>query len=889
MSLQHPATHFFIICLSILIFAGCSGPSIDSWEQMVPDRTFAVIKTEPGTDIRDLLSEPYIPMLDDITPSAIQLASSLLGEEPSASIPIYAMLLYPDTSSDWQPVWVGRTDSGMIETIQSRFTKKYEQNDYKFLGETIRKAFISDRVLFFVKIGGFSVFSESSLAIEDIVRTVNGYISPLSIPSETENLIINTEQLATVGQQLSAITLRPLLENIFDGAGPMSLSFLPGDEELDWEFRGRSAIRNQHSDFVRLLKAEPAPFRLDRYIPVNVAAFGLFRDNPVRFDPDSVASENPADRFLRQNNAGILNLKRSLGSEIAVALFSESGPASESEYLYLREISNAAPVRSLLDKMSENDLAIRDDQTYFVNSKIMGKLFGSTVYPDSDFYMIVYDNVAAFALRKGLVESVGSDTERRRVMFYDDEYRAIMQSFQTPLSSFFYSDADRFSTFIQPWLYPQHYAAPLLNRFDQMVLATRFDSASSSLEFMLKNFKRDETEEPYREQWVYPLNDADLNGKPVFANITGSNRQEIIFSTSDGFIFVLAADGTTILQTSTGDDIPTGAPVVYDWYGNNQPVVMQAAGNKIYAWNSSGEVLPNFPITLNEDITTPLIVQDLLANGVPEIVVATANRNLHVLNNRGLPVSGWPQSTSSVINARPLIANFEGEESIFTFSENILHAWDLNGQRRNGFPVFLPSQMNDRPVLASNHILGAGLDGDLYAVGNSALFSDSLATILTSDSLTIESIPVSNSGLSGEPVYRKDLMVRTDEGLVREDVILTLSENGSLFMYTTSGELLLTQNMGQPASSNSTPFIVDINSDDRLDVVATASFGRLYAWDILSGERHLELPTAAMAHPVVNDFNGNGFAEVIAQTREGLQSWTIFFTRRESMEQEPQP
>lgn len=855
----------------------------------MPDRTFAVINTEPGTDIRDLLTESYIPMLDDITPTAMQLTSSLLPEDPSASIPIYAMLLYPDTSSDWQPVWIGSTESGMIESIQSRFTKKFEQNDYQFQGYTVRKAFISDRIMFFVKIAEYSVFSESSLAIEDIIRTINGDMSPLNIPAETDtdNIVLNTEQLGLIVQQLSAITLRPLLEDIFKGTGPMSLNFESGSGDLEWQFTGRSAIREQYSDFVRLLKADPEPFRLDRYIPVNVAAFGLFRDNPLRFDTDSVTPESPADDYLIQNDSAIRDLKRTLGNEVALALFSESGPSSESEYLYLREISNPGPVRALLDTMVNNDLAISDEQTYFVNSKILGKIFGSHVYPDSDFYMIIYDNVAAFALRKGLVESVGSDTERRRVMFYDDDYRSIMQSYGAPLSSFFYSDSERFSTFIQPWLYPQHYASPLINSFDQMVLASRFDASSSSLEFMIKNFKRDETEEPYREQWVYPLDEAELTGKPVFANFTGSEREEIIFSTSDGSVFALAADGTTILQTSTGDDNPNGAPVVYDWYGNNQPVIMQVASNKIFAWNKSGDILPNFPVTLDEEITTPLTVQDVLANGVPEIVVATANRNLHLLNTRGLPVNGWPQSTNSIIDSRPLISSFEGEKSIFAFSENTLHAWNLNGQRRNGFPVFLPSQMNNSPVLAIDHILGAGLDGDLYAVGNSALFSDSLSTVISNDSLTIESIPISNSGLSGKPVFREDLMVRTDEGLVREDVILTQSENGSVFIYSPAGELLLTQTMGQPSSSNSPPFIADINSDNRLDIVATASFGRLYAWDILSGERHLELPTAAMDYPVVNDFNNNGYAEVIAQTREGLQSWTIFFTRRESAEQQP--
>lgn len=851
---------------------------------MVPEKTLAIIPVEPGMDIRNLLTEPYIPLLDDITPSAMQLTSSLIPDESSATFSLYAMLLYPDTSTDWQPVWIGQTSSGTIESLQNQYTRKYQQNNYRFQGQTVRKAFISDRILFFVEIDDFTIISESSLAIEDIIRTVNGNQPALSIPptSDFQNIIINTPQLSVFARHNSAITNRPLLQDIFKGAGPMSMNFLSGTEDREWEFSGSSNVGDPYSDFLRLLRSDPAPFQLHRYIPVNVAAFGLFRDQPGRFMPDSVSSVSPADDYLKENESAILSIKNSLGSEIAIALFSESGPASESEYLYLREINNAESLRNLLANMANNDLAISDEQTYFVNSTVMGKLMGSHLYPDSDFYIVIYDNVAAFATRKGLVESVGSDAERRRVMFYDDDYRNIMQSFESPLSAFFYADANQLGTYVQPWLYPQHYATPILNQFDQMVVATRFNTSASTLEFLVKNFERDETEEPYREQWVYPLNDAELTGKPVFANITGSERQEIIFSTNSGSVFAIAADGTTILQTSTSTDIPSGPPVVYDWYGNNQPVIMQAASNKIYAWNKSGDMLPNFPIELDEEITTPLTVQDVLANGVPEIVVATANRNLHLLNTRGLPVTGWPQSTNSIINSQPLIADFDGEKSIFAFSENTLHSWSLTGQRRDGFPVFLPSQINGSPTLAGSHLLGAGLDGDLYAIGSSALYTDTLSTNITSDSLIVESIQVSNSGLSGTPIFRSDLMIRSEAGLEREDIILLQSGNGSVFMYTLSGELLLTQNMGQPASSNSTPFFADINSDDRLDIVATASFGRIYAWDVLSGERHLELPTAAMNYPAVYDFDENGFAEVITQTREGLQSWTIFFTRRES-------
>jgi hypothetical protein len=117
-------------------------------------------------------------------------------------------------------------------------------------------------------------------------------------------------------------------------------------------------------------------------------------------------------------------------------------------------------------------------------------------------------------------------------------------------------------------------------------------------------------------------------------------------------------------------------------------------------------------------------------------------------------------------------------------------------------------------------------------------------------------------------------------------VILTQAANGSVFLYETSGELQLTESMGQPASPDTDPYITDINNDGRDDLVALADFGRLYAWDILSGGRHLSLPTTGMNYPVISDFIGNNQKELIALTGDGLQCWTIHFTEREITEED---
>ena len=58
---------------------------------------------------------------------------------------------------------------------------------------------------------------------------------------------------------------------------------------------------------------------------------------------------------------------------------------------------------------------------------------------------------------------------------------------------------------------------------------------------------------------------------------------KIVAATNGGLVVALAADGTQLFRVNTNADVPVGAPAAYDWYANNQQVILQGAGNKIYA------------------------------------------------------------------------------------------------------------------------------------------------------------------------------------------------------------------------------------------------------------------------------------------------------------------
>lgn len=384
--------------------------------------------------------------------------------------------------------------------------------------------------------------------------------------------------------------------------------------------------------------------------------------------------------------------------------------------------------------------------------------------------------------------------------------------------------------------------------------------------------------QPYQEKWLFPTGGANLSGKPVLADIGGSSRDEVVFATQDGNVYALAADGTVVLELDTGNDTPVGSPVVYDWYSTNQNVILIAAGDKIYGWDDTGSQLPQFPFDLGEQISSPLAVADIDRDGLPEAVVGTANRRLHAVDGRGNNLSGWPLTTNSVISTQPVIDYFQGSYSVLAFSENAIHAWFPDGVPRNGFPKFVNASLSGSPMLLDGNILGGAADGYLYSIGNNKMFADSLNIYSNSqEESSIEAVYVSNSALTGTPSVH-NLRISTESETYSGSMLLTMGANGSVFVLNKNGQLRFTKSMGQPAAGEFSPYAIDINNDNREEIIALANFGRLYAWETSNSERIYSLPTTGMDHPIIENIDGDRYVELIAHTREGLRCWTIYGT-----------
>ncbi|NGP89621.1 FG-GAP repeat domain-containing protein [Fodinibius halophilus] len=867
-----------LFLLIFTLFTACSSIPDRPWSDAIPENAPFVIIPAEGATLNSVLASSYTPFLDDVTSSAVQLLSRV-DSTASQSIPLQAIMLYTGSNDQLETVWMADAEPNILRKLTDHFYQRFSQNEYFFQDVTIHKLRMQDRTLFAAQMHEHLLISESSLGIEDAIRAYLGSspradLSDLSLAPG--NIVMNTPSLDEWLRQLTSVTYRPQIKNALKGTKPSLLSAnRKSDKTQEVAFSGTLPLSKEiPTDLVASFSSINAPISLDRYISSNAAAFVLLRLSPRMAPPTSINNPTKLDSTLLADQYQYTEIAQTLDPEFAMVTYAQSGFLSTGEHLFIRKVSEPATLRQQLRQLTQDDLIQRKDGTYFVQSPTIAKLVGSSLCSFRDFYLDVTGNAVIISKRKGLVEMVSSDRNRRRTMYYEQHFRDIKNDLSDQISGLFVTGED-FYPFIKPFLAPDNYLDAITSKFNTFTASATLNDNKDELAFEFQTYQAEDRSAPYREKWIFPTG-AELSGKPVMADIGGSDQEEIIFATKSGNLYALAADGTVVLQANTGSDEPLGSPVIYDWYSTNQNVILIAAGDKIYGWNDNGQPLPKFPFRLNEKITSPLQVDDIDRNGLPNAIVATSDRNLHALNGRGKNIGGWPVTTNAKIRTQPVVEEYRGDRSVLAFSENAVHSWSADGNQRNGFPKFVNASLNGSPLIHENHILANAADGYLYAVGPKKLFADSLNVLeTTSESSGIEAVYASSSALMGTPSVH-NMRLRANEQTYREDMILTISNNGSIFLLNTKGQLRFTQNMGQPAASSFSPFITDINNDNLDDIVALANFGRLYIWEAYSGERIYSVPTSAMAYPKIADIDGDGYKELMAQTREGLRCWTIF-------------
>lgn len=128
------------------------------------------------------------------------------------------------------------------------------------------------------------------------------------------------------------------------------------------------------------------------------------------------------------------------------------------------------------------------------------------------------------------------------------------------------------------------------------------------------------------------------------------------------------------------------SPSLADIDGNGDLEIIFAGTNKIYAYNSNGTWVTNFPITIDAanpvgSILSSVLAADLNEDGKTDLITGAPNGNVYAFDASGKNLSGFPLATGKPIVSTPVILDVDNDgdvEIAVSSQDGFVYVWDLN-------------------------------------------------------------------------------------------------------------------------------------------------------------------------------------------------------------------
>ncbi|MCB0723447.1 MAG: hypothetical protein KDC73_01995 [Ignavibacteriae bacterium] len=123
-----------------------------------------------------------------------------------------------------------------------------------------------------------------------------------------------------------------------------------------------------------------------------------------------------------------------------------------------------------------------------------------------------------------------------------------------------------------------------------------------------------------------------------------------------------------VITQSYGITTINNSPVLADLNKDGKQEIILVSNGSVYALNSQGVLLDNFPVNFNKTITSGVSVGDINSDGVFDLVFASSDGNLYAYSTNGNIVTGFPVLVGPNSLSTPALANLNGVVGIYIFS-----------------------------------------------------------------------------------------------------------------------------------------------------------------------------------------------------------------------------
>jgi hypothetical protein len=188
----------------------------------------------------------------------------------------------------------------------------------------------------------------------------------------------------------------------------------------------------------------------------------------------------------------------------------------------------------------------------------------------------------------------------------------------------------------------------------------------------------------------------------VVGNITSSTSTDILIVNNSNEFYL---NGSKMNINYNINEV-ANSPILADINSNGMQEIIFSDNDKVFALNSNGVLMDNFPADFNENVTSGVSVADINNDNIYDLIFVTSSGDLYAYGINGAVVSGFPLKIGPNTTSTPALVNLNDTLGIAVFSgDGFLYGFKTN-LAYNANKVLWKNFLKDRYLSNNNFLTG---------------------------------------------------------------------------------------------------------------------------------------------------------------------------------------